>query len=131
MLHTQPKRRFGEKGHDFWSQPDPAYREMHTGSSLAAPVLSSPRYLAIGWRRHRPCSVQAWLGHPAEVAGLGQVGEGRTHSHLETDTQPPQTELREAAAGMTRLLPAASLRPRKVPAVQVSPPHIRGPTQVQ
>lgn len=71
-----------------------------TQEALWLPLSSVHLVTWLSGRRRRPCSVQAWLGHPARVAGLGQVGRAGSTSHLRSGTpSPPQTELREAAAG--------------------------------
>lgn len=68
------------KGHDFRSQPGPEAGTRCTQEALWLPLSSAHlvTWLA-GGRRHRPCCVQAWPGHPAEAEGLGQAEVGRTH----------------------------------------------------
>ena len=105
---------------------------MHTGSSLAAAVLSSPCYLASGWAAAQTllCAGLAgapgrgrgsgagggWQNAPATSGGLaGTPGRGggpgaggglqnAPATSVDGTPSPPQTQLREAAAGTT--LPA-------------------------
>lgn len=79
---------------------------MHTGSSLAAAVLGSPCYLASGWAAAQTLLCAGLVGAPGRGGGPGAGGGGQNAPATSVDgtPSPPQTELREAAAGTT--LPA-------------------------
>lgn len=80
---------------------------MHTGSSLAAAVLGSPCYLASGWAAAQTLLCAGLVGAPGRGGGPGAGGGGQNAPATSVDgtPSPPQTELREAAAGTT--LPAS------------------------